>query len=280
MTEALTASGASIVRLVRSAPQSTSEIRWNPGSTLDPAAVSGLDAVLHLAGQSIVGRWSAARKAAIRDSRVLGTTTLSDALSRTNQPPRVLVTASAVGYYGDRGDELLREESSAGTGFLADTCREWEASSAPAEAAGIRVVRARFGIVLSNKGGALDKMLLPFKLGLGGRIGNGQQWMSWIHVADIVGAIQHILANPAMRGAVNLVAPNPATNAEFTRALGKALSRPTIFPLPAFAARLAFGEMANAALLASQRVEPAKLVANGYTFQFPELSGALKDLLG
>ena len=185
MTEALTASGASMVRLVRSAPHSISEIRWSPGSTLDPAAVSGLDAVLHLAGQSIVGRWSAARKAAIRDSRVLGTTTLCDALSRTKQPPRVLVTASAVGYYGNRGDEILREENSAGTGFLADTCREWEAASAPAEAAGIRVVRARFGIVLSKNGGALDKMLLPFKLGLGGRIGNGQQWMSWIHVADI-----------------------------------------------------------------------------------------------
>jgi uncharacterized protein (TIGR01777 family) len=269
-----------IVRLVRKPMVGPGEVPWEPGKTLDPGLVSGCDAVIHLGGESIVGRWTAAKKARIRDSRIGGTTTLAEALTRTTIKPRVLLSASAIGYYGDRGDEILREDSPSGTGFLAETSRAWEAATESASQSGIRVVNLRIGVVLAQQGGALDKMLLPFKLGFGGRIGSGRQWWSWIHIADIVGAVTHILRTDSLRGPVNLVAPNPATNAEFTKTLAQVLHRPAFLPMPAFATRLALGEMADAALLASQRVEPAKLTASGYAFQFPELHDALRDLLG
>jgi uncharacterized protein len=280
----LAADGAEIVRLVRGGASALAraerEIPWEPGKPLDPALVERFDSVIHLAGESIVGRWTAEKKARIRDSRIGGTTTLAEALAQTTIKPRVLLSASAIGYYGDRGDEILREDSPGGTGFLSETCRAWEAATEAAMQAGIRVVNLRIGVVLAQHGGALDKMLLPFKLGFGGGIGSGRQWWSWIHIADIVGAVTHILRCDSLRGPVNFVAPNPATNAKFTKTLAQVLHRPAFLPMPAFAARLALGEMADAALLASQRVEPAKLTTSGYAFQFPELGGALENLVG
>jgi hypothetical protein len=241
--------------------------------------VSGFDAVVHLAGESVVGRWTADKKKAIRDSRVLGTRHLVAALAQAEVKPRVLVCASAVGFYGDRGDELLREESPSGQGFLPEVCREWEDASRIAGDAGIRTVNIRIGLVLSAKGGALAKMLTPFKLGLGGRIGSGQQWWSWIHVDDIVGGIHHAMRSESLAGAVNLVAPNPVRNAEFTRVLASVLGRPAFFPVPEFALRMAFGKMAaGELLLSSQRTEPGKLLAEGYEFRFRELRGALANL--
>jgi hypothetical protein len=250
-----------------------------------PAAVSGFDAVVHLAGESVVGRWTNEKKSAIRDSRVLGTRHLTAALAQTEAKPRVLVCASAVGFYGDRGEEVLREDSAAGQGFLPAVCSEWEDATQAAAAAGIRTVNVRIGLVLSAKGGALGKMLTPFKLGLGGRMGSGQQWMSWIHVDDIVGGIQHAMRTASvvapMNGPVNLVAPNPLRNAEFTKVLASVLRRPAIFPVPEFALRLVFGKQAaEEMLLASQRVEPGKLRASGYTFRFRELRAALENLVG
>jgi uncharacterized protein (TIGR01777 family) len=278
IARALEANRVLVGRLVRGgAPSSAAHIRWDPGKALD--LIPGFDGVIHLAGESVVGRWTAAKKARIRDSRVLGTRTLAEAIARVEPKPRVFLAASAIGYYGDRGDEILREESASGTGFLAEVCREWEDAAEPAMQAGIRVVHLRIGVVLSKQGGALDKMLLPFRLGLGGKLGSGRQWMSWIHVDDIVSAVQHALSNEAVRGPVNLVAPNPVTNAEFTATLGKALSRPAVLPAPAFALRLALGEMADGALLASARVEPARLLASGYVFRFRELQTALENIL-
>jgi hypothetical protein len=246
---------------------------------MDPTAVSGFDAVIHLAGESLVGRWTPAKKAGIRQSRIPATTHLAQALARAKQQPGVFISASAIGYYGNRGDEVLNEESTFGTGFAADLVREWEAATASVAAAGIRTVRMRIGIVMSKDGGALKKMLPPFKMGVGGRMGNGRQWMSWIDVQDVVRAIQHILQTESLSGPVNLVAPNPVTNAEFTKTLASVLSRPAIFPMPAFAARLAFGEMADELLLASQRVEPSKLVSSGYSFRFGDLRSSLEGIL-
>jgi uncharacterized protein len=268
-----------IVRLVRGTVTGNDQISWNPAQALPPQQVEGFDIVIHLAGETIVGRWNAAKKARIRDTRVQGTKTLVESLTKTAHPPRVFICASAIGYYGDRGDEVLREESAPGSDFLAQVCREWETATQPATNAGIRTVNTRFGVILSRDGGALPKMLPPFRMGVGGRIGTGRQWMSWIHIADVVGAIEHALDNPSVSGAVNVVGPNPAMNAEFTRTLARALHRPAIFPMPSFAARLAFGEMGDALLLASQRVEAAKLTANGYRFQFEDLSAALAALL-
>jgi uncharacterized protein (TIGR01777 family) len=269
-----------IVRLVRGSAQNAAQVSWNPLAPVPPAAVSGFDAVIHLAGESIVGRWTEAKKKAIRESRVEGTRSLATALAVCDAKPRSFVCASAIGFYGNRGDELLREESATGRGFLSDVCREWEAASHIAAEAGIRTVNIRIGLVLSAKGGALPKMLTPFKLGLGGRIGSGQQWWSWIHVDDIVGAIQHILRSEWLSGPVNLVAPNPARNEEFTRVLASVLRRPAVFPVPPFAARLAFGkEAAEELLLASQRVAPGRLAATAYAFRFPELRAALENLV-
>jgi uncharacterized protein (TIGR01777 family) len=279
----LESSGGHIVRLrrgqARNAANDHEHIPWDPGQPISPDAVSGFDAVIHLAGESIVGRWSPAKKARIRDSRVTGTRNLAQALAQAKEKPAVFVCSSAMGYYGNRGDELLKEDSSSGTGFLPEVCREWEAATRPAAGAGIRTVQLRTGVVLSPKGGALGKMLLPFKLGVGGRIGDGQQWMSWIDVEDMVGAIHHILKNDLLQGPVNMVAPKPVTNAEFTTTLARALSRPAIFPVPAFAVKLAFGEMGEEVLLWSQRVEPTKLIMSGYPFRFRELRSSLENVL-
>ena len=268
------------MRLVRSrAAGDQQNIPWDPSQPLSPDAVSGFDAVIHLAGETIVGRWTAAKKTKIRDSRVLGTRNFAHALAQAKSKPRVFVSSSAIGYYGDRGDEVLSEQSAAGSGFLADVCREWEASTQAAAEAGIRTVSIRTGVVLSSKGGAMGKMLTPFKLGVGGRIGSGRQWMSWIDIQDMVGAILHILNTDSLVGPVNLVGPNPVTNAEFTKTLASVLSRPAIFPMPAFAVKLAFGEMGETVLLGSQKVMPAQLTSSGYTFRFSTLRDSLEHLL-
>jgi uncharacterized protein len=273
--------GTQIVRLVRGHAQNAAQVSWDPLAPLPPATVSGFDAVVHLAGESVVGRWTEEKKKAIRESRVQGTRNLAAALAQSEAKPRVLVCASAVGFYGNRGEELLREESPAGQGFLPEVCREWEDASRIAAEAGIRTVNIRIGLVLSAKGGALGSMLTPFKLGLGGRIGSGRQWWSWIHVDDIVGGIQHAIRTESLSGAVNLVAPNPVRNAEFAKVLASVLGRPAFFPVPEFALRLAFGKMAaEELLLASQRVEPGKLLASGYAFRFRELRAALANLVG
>ena len=285
-----------IVRLVRGRAQGAAQVSWDPLAPVSPTAVSGFDAVVHLAGETVVGRWTEEKKKAIRESRVQGTRNLAAALAQSDAKPRVLVCASAVGFYGNRGEELLREESPAGQGFLSEVCREWEDASGIAAEAGIRTVNIRIGLVLSAKGGALANMLKPFKLGLGGRIGSGQQWWSWIHVDDIVGGIHHAIGAESgvgqrnglgnepgsgpLSGPVNLVAPDPVRNAEFTKVLASVLGRPAFFPVPEFALRLAFGKMAaEELLLASQRVEPGKLGASGYAFRFRELRAALENLV-
>ncbi|MGO9087310.1 MAG: TIGR01777 family oxidoreductase [Candidatus Sulfotelmatobacter sp.] len=283
LVPSLEASGARIVRLMRAGSRVNSAameiIPWDPAMPIAPEAVSGFDAVIHLAGESIIGRWTAAKKRKIRDSRVVGTRNLAEAVAQAKDKPQVFVCSSAVGYYGDRGEEVLNETSAPGTGFLAEVCREWEAATQPAAAAGIRTVQIRTGVVLSPKGGALGKMLTPFKMGLGGNIGNGRQWMSWIDVEDMVGAMLHILKTDPVRGPVNMVAPKPVTNAEFARTLASVLSRPAIFPVPSFVVKLAFGEMGKTVLLAGQRVEPAQLATSGYSFRFSELGASLENTL-
>jgi uncharacterized protein (TIGR01777 family) len=275
--------GHTVTRLVRSAPAAgENAVTWDPEKgQLSAAALEGMDAVVHLAGENIAaGRWTAVRKARIRDSRVKGTGLLSETLARLERPPRVLISASAIGYYGSRGDEVLTEESQPGTGFLAEVCRDWEEATAPAARRGIRVVLLRFGVIFSGHGGALAKMLTPFRLGVGGRIGDGGQYMGWVALDDAVGAIDYGLVTEALAGPVNVVAPQAVTNAEFTKTLGRVLGRPTVFPMPAFAARLMFGEVADELLLASQRVKPAQLLDGNYPFRFPDLEGALRHLLG
>jgi uncharacterized protein (TIGR01777 family) len=268
------------MRIVRGPAKSTEQVSWDPLAPLSPAAVSGFEAVVHLAGESVVGRWTNEKKRAIRDSRVLGTRHLTAALAQAEVRPRVLVCASAIGFYGNRGDEILREESAAGRGFLPEVCSDWEEATHAAAEAGIRVVNIRIGLALSAKGGALAKMLTPFKLGLGGRIGSGRQWWSWIHVDDVVGGIHHAMRTESLAGPVNLVAPNAVRNAELTKVLASVLRRPAILPAPEFALRLVFGKQAaEEMLLASQRVQPGKLEASGYTFRFRELQTALEDLV-
>jgi uncharacterized protein len=279
LVPSLKACGYEVTRLVRGPATGDAQISWNPSQPIAPDSVSRFDAVIHLAGESIVGRWTKAKKVKIRDSRVLGTTNLAEALAKAKRKPEVFVCSSAIGYYGDRGNEVLNERSKPGSGFLSDVCREWEAATQPAAKAGIRTVQMRTGVVLSPEGGALAKMLTPFKMGVGGKIGNGRQWMSWIDVQDMVGAIHHILKSDLLQGPVNMVAPKPVTNAEFTKTLGSVLSRPTILPMPAFAVKLAFGEMGETVLLASQRVEPAHLVMSGYPFRFTSLQASLENLL-
>lgn len=271
--------GDEIVRLVRGPVTGKGQICWNPTQPIAPEDVSGFDAVIHLAGESIFGRWSAAKKSRIRSSRVMGTGNLARALADAKNKPRVFVCGSAIGYYGNRGDEALKEGSTRGKGFLADVCGEWESATKPAIAAGIRTAHIRTGIVLSADGGALPKMLPPFRLGLGGRIGNGRQWMSWIDVHDLVSAIVHILKTDLLQGPLNMVAPRPVTNAEFTKTLASVLRRPAILPLPALVVKTVFGEMGEATLLASQRVEPARLVGTGYPFAFSDLRASLEHLL-
>jgi hypothetical protein len=269
-----------VAPLVRAAGSGTDGIPWDVVAGPDPGALEGVGAVVHLAGENIAdGRWSEARKQRILDSRVEGTRGIAAALARMQTPPGVLVCASAIGFYGDRGEEVLREDSAPGRGFLPEVCQAWEGAADPAREAGIRVVHLRFGIILSAEGGALAKMLLPFRMGLGGKIGSGAQYMSWITLDDVVGSILHALQTEGLEGPVNAVAPEPVTNREFTKALGRVLSRPTLFPLPGFAAGLVFGEMADELLLASTRVDPARLRDTGYTFRHPDLEPALRHLL-
>src|SRR2546423_9510713 len=277
----LKSSGHQIVGLVRSKPKDASEVYWNPEQgTINAAELEGLDAVVHLAGENLAaGRWTDEKKKRIRESRIKGTRLLSETLAQLNEKPAVLVSASAVGFYGNRGDEILTEQRPSGSDFLAEVCREWELATQAAAQAGIRVVNLRFGVIFSGEGGALKKMLTPFRLGIGGKLGSGRQYLSWIAIDDVVGAIEHALTNDSLRGGVNAVAPQAVTNREFTKTLGRVLSRPTIFPVPAFAARLAFGEMADATLLSSQRVEPERLNEAGYTFKYPTLEAALRHVL-
>ena len=279
---ALRAEGHTVHRLVRPGRAAESgDLRWDPAAgELDRAAAEGADAVVHLAGASIAeGRWSDARKHLLRSSRVDATRHLVDGLSKLARPPKVLVSASAIGYYGDRGEEALSEQSAPGNDFLAQLARDWEAEAARAEQFGIRSVRLRFGIVLSPKGGALARMLLPFRVGAGGRLGSGRQWMSWVSLPEVIGFIRSAIENTELRGAVNAVAPNPVRNTHFTKILGKVLRRPTIFPVPAFALRILLGEMADALLLSSQRVVPKQLQDRGYRFQHPDLEQALNAVL-
>ena len=278
----LNAGGHHVTRIVRTSTTEGDAV-WNPGTgQIDAARLDGLDAVVHLAGENIAARrWNAEQKARIRDSRVQGTKLLCETLAKLQRPPRVLISASAIGFYGDQGDRELTEASPSGSGFLPEVCREWEAATEAAKKASIRVVQLRFGVILSpGGGGALAKMLTPFRLGLGGRIGNGRQWMSWIALDDVVGCIHHALATDSLHGPVNAVSPRPVTNREFTKTLGKVLWRPTLFPMPGFMARLAFGEMANELLLASTRVLPRALLDSGYRFLYGDLESALRHLLG
>lgn len=282
LVDALEQSGAQAIRAVRRPVKDESrELSWDPeAGKIDAARFEGVDAVVHLAGENIAGgRWSESFKRKIRDSRVKGTRLISEAIAAAKNGPRTFVCASAIGYYGSRGDETLTESSAPGDDFLAKVCQEWEEACRPARDAGVRVVNTRIGVILSTKGGALKKMLTPFKLGLGGKVGDGRQYMSWVALDDVVAAIQFALATQQASGPMNLVAPRAVTNLEFTKTLGGVLSRPTIFPMPAFAARLAFGEMADALLLSSTRVDPQALTAAGYQFRWPELEPALRHLL-
>jgi uncharacterized protein len=266
----------------RGSPSQANEkiVRWDPVSGhFGFAAAEGSDALVHLAGASIAeGRWNDSRKNLLRTSRIDSTRHLIHALSQLQRPPRVIVAASAIGYYGDRGDELLNETSAPGNDFLATLCQQWESETSRASEWGARVVLLRFGIILAEHGGALPRMALPFKLGAGGRLGSGKQWMSWVTLKEIIAMISFALAHATLRGPANAVTPSPLQNAEFTRILAKALHRPALFPAPAFALRLALGEMADALLLASQRVMPTKLEQCGYRFKQPDLAGALVDI--
>lgn len=282
LIKSLTEEGYEVVRLVRDKKDAgANEIEWHPDQDhIDAPRLEGLDAVIHLAGESIAsGRWTDEKKRVIRDSRVKGTTLLSNTLAQLSRPPSIFISASAIGYYGNRGDEVLDETSKPGNDFLSSVCVEWEEATRPASEKGIRTINARFGIVLDSRGGALAQMLTPFRMGVGGRVGDGKQWMSWVALEDVVSGLKFLLGDSSVHGPVNFVAPNPVTNAEFTRTLGRVLSRPTFFPIPAFGARLAFGEMADALLLSSQRVEPAVLEDNGFPFYWPTLEPALRHLL-
>lgn len=271
-----------VVRLVRRSPQASDEVRWSPrDGAIDVEGLSGIRGAVHLAGENVAsGRWNEARKARIRDSRVQGTELLAGALASLSPKPEVLVSASAIGYYGTRGEEILDERSSSGAGFLASVCREWEAATAAASESGIRVVNARIGVVLASDGGALQKMKLPFLLGLGGRIGDGTQYMSWITRTDVVSALVFALEQRELRGPVNLVSPNPVTNAEFTSTLGNVLNRPTCLPVPKTALRLGAGrEMADEMLIGGARVVPSVLQRHGFEWQHPNLEPAFRSVL-
>ena len=282
LASCLGAGGHDVRRLLRTRSQGANTTSWNPeNGEFEAGAFEDVDAVVHLAGEGIAGgRWTPARKARIRDSRVDGTRHLCEGLAGLGSPPRVLVGASAIGFYGDRGDDWLDELATAGSGFLPDVCRAWEAAAEPARERGIRVVHIRIGIVLSASGGALGQMLLPFKLGVGGILGSGDQYMSWIALDDLSGVVSHVMTDDSVSGPVNAVAPNPVRNREFTKTLGRVLRRPTVIPIPAFGVRALFGEMGDALLLASTRVEPGALRAAGFRFAYPYLEGALRHTLG
>lgn len=276
--------GHDVMRLVRRAVRPGERaIAWSPAlGTIDREALAawGGDVVVHLAGEPVLGRWTAAKKGRIRDSRVAGTRLLSEALVAVGRRPRVLLSASAVGYYGDRGAEDLTEASAPGDDFLARVAQDWEAATAPAAAAGIRVVHLRFGVVLTPRGGALAKMLIPFRLGLGGPLGSGRQYFSWIALDDVLEVVSHVLATDSLSGSINVTAPEPVTNGEFVRALGRALGRPAVISVPPFALQLAFGAEAASVLMGGQRVRPARLTAAGFRFRFGAIEPALRHLLG
>jgi len=280
LVPALIADGKQVTRLVRSSPRE-GELEWHPNhDEIDTATLDGFDAIINLAGENIAGgRWTDAQKRKIRDSRVNGTHLLSEAMAKLARKPRIFLCASATGFYGDRGDEILDEESESGGGFLAGVCREWEQATEPAAKAGVRVVNLRFGPILAREGGMMAKLLTPFKMGVGGKVGSGKQYISWVAIDDVVGAIKLGLSDDSLRGPLNVVSPNPVTNEEFTKTLGDVLSRPTALSMPAFAARLAFGEMADEMLLVSQRVVPKKLKDAGYEFHLPELEGTFRKYL-
>lgn len=287
LVRSLLSDGHSVTRLVRGGAQEfsapgTRAVHWDPDKgAVNAGELEGHDAAVHLAGEPVAeGRWDEEKKRRIRESRVKGTHLLAETLAALKEKPSVLVSASATGFYGDRGDEVLREESASGEGFLSEVCREWEKATLAASQAGIRVVHLRIGFVLSADGGGLPKMLTPFKLGVGGRVGSGQQYISWITLDDLVRVIRRALEDEHLRGPVNAVAPGAVTNEEFTKTLGHVLGRPTLLPVPAFAARLAFGEVADAVLLASTRAEPSRLKEAGYEFSHPEIEGALRSVLG
>jgi uncharacterized protein (TIGR01777 family) len=278
--EALARQEHEVVSLTRSAPAGPGEFRWDPGrGAIDRDAFAGVDAVVHLAGETVAGRWTDAKKRRIRDSRVHGTRLVSETMAALEAPPPALVCASAIGLYGDRGDERLTESSAPGRGFLAGVVRDWEAAADPARAAGIRVVHTRFGIVQSKEGGALKTMLPLFRLGLGGRVGSGRQYVSWVSIDDTVGAIGFALARDDVSGALNVTAPEPVTQAEHARTLAHVLGRPAVLPAPAFAVRVALGEFGGE-VLTGARVLPERLSELGYVFRHPELEPALRDLLG
>ena len=282
LTAFLSTGGHEVVRMVRRPPTAADEVYYDPAAgEIDAQSFEGLDAVVHLAGENIAaGRWTPERKRRIRESRVHGTRLVAEALAGLRDPPRVLINASAIGFYGDRGEEKLDETSSPGEGFLPEVCRAWEAAAEPAEQAGIRVVKLRIGVVLAAGGGALAKLLLPFSLGLGGPVGAGRQFMSWVALDDLVGAIHHLLYSEEVAGPVNAVAPAPCRNRDFALALGRVLKRPAVLPTPAFLLRLALGEMARELLLAGNRIYPARLEASGFRFLRPELDPALRFELG
>ena len=279
----LSEKGIPTLQLLRRAAASEGQLQWNPDANppiKDPAPLEGAAAAIHLSGSSLAAhRWTQAYKHELTTSRVDSTNRLAKVLAALRQPPKTFLVASAIGFYGDRGDELLDETSAPGTGFLADVCRQWESAAAPAVQAGIRVVHLRFGVVLGHGKGALQQMLPPFRLGLGAKLGSGRQWMSWVGLADVVAAILFTLENSELSGPLNVTAPNPVTNAEFTRALASQLHRPAFLSVPAFALRAMFGEMADEALLASARAKPAKLQAAGFQFGLPTIDVALRDAL-
>lgn len=281
LTELLVTEGYNVRILTRSSTVSKDNVVcWNPDKgELDVPSLEGLDAVVHLAGENIAGRWTQDKKAKIENSRVDGTKLLSESLATLGKKPEIFIAASAIGIYGDRGDEILTETSAPGTGFLADVGVKWENATNSAEEAGIRVCNIRIGLVLGADGGALEKMLIPFKLGLGGKIGDGHQYWSWIAIDDVVRIIYYLLENPDLKGPVNLVSPNAVTNEEFTSALGRVLNRPTILPLPGFVAKGLLGEMAEETMLSSTRVVPQKLLDSGFKFRYTDLKDALSDIL-
>ena len=277
----LKAAGAEVTPLVRAAAK-FGEIEWHPDrGSIDAPALEGFDAVVNFSGDGIAnGRWTEEKKRRILDSRVNGTRLLSETIANLGRKPATFINASAIGFYGSRGNELVDEESGPGEGFLANVCRQWESATAPAEQAGIRIVKLRLGVILTPDGGIMGSMLRPFKLGLGGKVGSGEQVISWVAMDDVVAAIDFIIQNDSLRGPINVVAPQPVTNEEFTKILGSVLSRPTFMAMPAFAARLVFGEMADEMMLSSTRVAPKVLNDAGFRFQYPELEGAVRAMLG
>lgn len=279
LVSSLESDGHEVIRLVRRAPNNPKEVRWDPNGQPDAALVESSDAVVHLSGETISGWWTERKKSRILNSRVRGTETIAHAIARAQNKPKVFLSASGVGYYGSRKDEVLTEESTSGSGFLADLARQWEGATKAAERAGVRTVLLRISIVLAKQGGALPQMLPPFKMGLGGKVANGKQYWPWISIDDIVRVIRFAIENPNLSGPVNVCAPQQTTNKEFTKALGRVLRKPTFFPLPSVAVTLLLGEMGQEALLTSERVEPVKLKQAGFEFKHPEIEQALRAVL-